>query len=255
MNKFQIIILIVTAVWSASMWHGYFQKKNAARTVVIETAHEGDVALSPFENMPKLTANFWKWEAKGRLSLIDLLVDDEVMRQTRKGWNDDNINLVTMAEHLITLQMQAYGLQQGLSPAQVKIIPLRGDANGLYIPSDRTIYLNSKMRWDNLSFERFVEVVLHENMHHIMTFAMTVFSEQDPLRQDFLALTQSAFFHGHSGMANDIREPANVNPQELVAYRTQRAARYAGIIGSDLSAWEMSARTQEIRVLTQQAGL
>jgi hypothetical protein len=56
-------------------------------------------------------------------------------------------------------------------------------------------------------------------------------------------------------MANDRQEPATVNPQELVAYRTQRAARYAGIIDSDLSTWEMSARMQEIRVLTKQAGL
>jgi hypothetical protein len=255
MNKFQVIILIALAVWSASTWYAYFEKRNAAKNVVVETTYGDSEIISPFENRPQLTEAFWEWEARGRLALIDSLVDDELMRQSRNNWAIQDVDLIDSANHLIEIQMKSYGLHQGLDPAQVKIIPLRGDANGLYIPGDRTIYLNSKMRWGDLSFERFVEVVLHENMHHIMTYAMTAFSEKDPLRQDFLALTQAAFFHKGSGMANDSLEPATVNPQELVAYRTQRAARYAGIIGSDLSAWEMSARTQEIRVLTRQAGL
>jgi hypothetical protein len=221
---------------------------------VIEVSDGENISVSPFEKSPRLTENFWKWEAEGRLNLIDAMIDDEVLVSARNNWAEARINLDQKAKHLIDLQMKAYGFDGQLEAAMVEIIPLRSDANGLYIPSDRTIYLNSKMQWEELSYERFVEVVLHENMHHIMTFAMSVFSEHDPLRQDFMALTQSAFFHKSHGMGNDRVEPANVNPQELVAYRTQRAARYAGIIGSDLSTWEMSARTQEIRVLTEQAG-
>jgi hypothetical protein len=44
-----------------------------------------------------------------------------------------------------------------------------------------------------------------------------------------------------------------VNPQELVAYRTERAGRYAGILDGELSTWEMSARMQEIRALKKKA--
>ncbi len=255
MLKLKIAALIAVSAWSFAMWQGYFEKKNTATTILIEVDGGNNVAVSPFQQTPKLTQKFWKWEAAGRLRLIDTLIDDKALINARLNWTSERVDLDKKADHLIALQMQSYRLPETLEPPRVEIIPLRGDANGLYIPSERTIYLNSKMQWESLSYERFVEVVLHENMHHIMTYAMTVFSEEDPLRQDFLALTQSAFFHNHNGMGNDRVEPTTVNPQELVAYRTQRAARYAGIVDAGLSTWEMSARMQEIRVLTKKAGL
>lgn len=254
MTKIKVASLLLLSLWSLWAWHGYFQKKNATQTVIVSISDDEAMVVSDTHSVARLTNNFWEWEATGRLALIDSLLDDEALVQTRRRWMIDKTNLMDKANHLIDLQMKAYGLDGLIKRADVQLIPLRGDANGLYIPTDGTIYLNSKMQWQSLSFERFVEVVLHENMHHIMTYAITAFSEKDPLRGDFEALVQAAFFHKTHGMANDQVEPQTVNPQELVAYKTQRAARYAGIIGSKLSAWEMSTRTQEIRVIKRDAG-
>ena len=179
------------------------------------------------------------------------------MVRYRKSWQTEDIDiseLISKAEIMIAIQNEAYGVEGRFSPVTVRLSPLRGDANGLYIPQDHTIFLNSRMDWAQLSFERFVEVVLHENMHHIMTRMGYSLHEKDDLYGDFVALNRAAYFHDISGMAQDSTDIYLANLQELVAWRTQRAARYAGIIGSDLTVWEMSARTQEIRKITAEAG-
>lgn len=255
MKIIKIVSLLILASWSIWAWKGYFQKKNTPpNTIVISIDGEADIIVPEQKSKSHLTNNFWKWEAEGRLNLIDLMLDDEKLANNRNNWSDDKTDLRDKAKHIITIQLAAYGLHGKIKQPDIQLIPLRADANGLYIASDRTIYLNSKMQWQSLSFERFVEVVLHENMHHIITYAITAFDVNHGLRGDFEALVQSAFVYTKHGMANENREPQNVNPQELVAYRTQRAARYAGIIGANLSAWEMSTRTQEIRVIKRDAG-
>lgn len=204
-----------------------------------------------------LTHDFWQWEARGRLALIDAIMGDEALVSDRRNWTkvqktpDDVMERV---DHLLDLQMAAYGVLNAFPKAEIKYIPLRGDANGLYIPQEQVIYLNSRMKWENLPYERFVEVILHENMHHIMTRMSSALAKDDVLYGDFTALARAAYFHDVNGMAQDVVDVYQVNPQETVAWSVQRAARYAGIIGSDLSAWEMTARTQEIRAITERAG-
>ena len=41
----------------------------------------------------------------------------------------------------------------------------------------------------------------------------------------------------------------DLNPQENVAYRTQRAGRYVALNHRDLSTWNISTRMQEIRAI------
>lgn len=203
-----------------------------------------------------LSDQFWEWEAQGRLALIDHVLDDERIVKARKTWNTkehDTESITAEAMHLITIQNASYDAEDHLQPPRVKFIALRGDANGLYVPEEETIFLNSKMQWNALPFERFVEVVLHENMHHIMTRMGTVLSASDILYNDFRLLERSAYHH-IIGMAQDTQDVYQANPQELVAWRVQRAGRYAGIIGADLSVWEMTNRTQEIRGILNRAG-
>ena len=102
------------------------------------------------------------------------------------------------------------------------------------------------MKWEDLPFERFAEVIFHENMHHIMSLYSEKFGGDDLLYNDFEVLRLAAI-EAESG-----QNMHGGNLQEEVAYRSQRAARYAGIIDSDLSAWEMTTRMQEIRSLSAQ---
>lgn len=204
-----------------------------------------------------LTHDFWQWEAQGRLQLIDAIMADESLVNDRNNWMETPKTaeeIETRVEYLLDAQMAAYDVLGKFPNAKVKFMPLRGDANGLYIPQEQTIYLNSRMKWEELPYERFVEVILHENMHHIMTRMISAMDKEDYLYGDFMALARAAYFHDANGMAHDVRDIYQVNPQETVAWSVQRAARYAGIIGSDLSAWEMSARTQEIRAISERAG-
>ena len=256
MSKLKIITLVLLSAWSVTMWAQYFDKKsNQQTTITIEQDDGSDYSVSVPKAPVMITDNFWQWEARGRLNLIDQLLDDDQLSTARQDWSHNDHNILELARHVTNIQNEAYGLSGKLPEAKIEVIPMRGDANGLYKPNMATIYLNSRMRWEDLPFERFMEVVLHENMHHIMTRGIVAFDEDDLLRSDFEALIAAAFFHDTHGMAQDGREIAQVNPQELVAYRTQRAARYTGIMDAGLSAWDMSTRMQEIRVITRDAGL
>jgi len=254
MSKLQIFMLLVLSAWSITMWVGYFDKQESANVVYVEVDDE-TVLKADARKSKALSPDFWKWEAQGRLRLVDVLLDDKTLAQARTAWHQNNVeSLKHLAVYVTDLQNEAYGFKGGLKPANIQIIPLRGDANGLYVPTEASIYLNSKMQWGGLPFERFMEVVLHENMHHIMTRGITAMTEHDPRRSDFESLIAAAFFHDMTGMANDNQRMYQVNPQELVAYRTQRAARYAGIMGAHLMPEEMTARMQEIRVIRDDAG-
>ena len=250
MSKIQIIALISVSIWAVFMWIGYFDKKNTPIIVVVDEPMDVDTAQASFKR--GISKDFWIWESQSRLNLIDALIEDKKLSYLRKHWNEDKEDLAEKANHLISFHLKAYGFKDKLEPPHVEFIPLRGDANGLYVPQDRTLYLNSKIKWQGIDFERFVEVVLHENMHHIMTYGHSVLSKDDPLYGDLETLAYAAFFHGD--MAQDTREIAQVNPQELVAYRTERAGRYAGILDSDLSTWQISTRMQESKSLRKKAG-
>lgn len=250
MSKVQIIALISVSIWAVFMWIGYFDKKNTPIIVVVEEPMDVNTAQASFKR--GISKDFWIWESQSRLNLIDALIEDETLSYLRKNWNEDKGDLTDKANHLISFHLKAYGFENKLEPPHVEFIPLRGDANGLYVPQDRALYLNSKIKWQGVDFERFVEVVLHENMHHIMTYGHSVLSKDDPLYNDLETLAYAAFFHGD--MAQDVHEIAQVNPQELVAYRTERAGRYAGILDSDLSTWQISTRMQEIKSLRKKAG-
>ncbi len=252
MSKTQIFTLIGVSIWAVFMWIGYFDKKNTPIVVVV-----GDVinADQTYVNSPLkrgISEQFWVWESQSRLNLIDVIIEDKELSHLRKNWNEDKGDLADKANHLISFHLEAYNFKDKLEPPHVEFIPLRGDANGLYVPQDRTLYLNSKIKWQSIDFERFIEVVLHENMHHIMTYGHSVLSKDDPLYNDLEILAYAAFFH--DDMAQDTHEMVQVNPQELVAYRTERAGRYAGILDADLSTWQISTRMQEIKSLRKKAG-
>jgi hypothetical protein len=253
MSKVQIFTLIGVSVWAMFMWVGYFDKKNTPIVVVVDDGGDVEQSLTLAGNTFKrgISKDFWIWESQSRLNLIDFLIEDPKLSHLRKNWNNDKGDLIAKADHLISFHLDAYGFKDKLEPPHIEFIPLRGDANGLYIPQDKTLYLNSKIQWKSINFERFVEVILHENMHHIMTHGHGVLSKDHPLYSDFKTLAYAAFFH--DGMAQDTHEVTQVNPQELVAYRTERAGRYAGILDGELSTWEMSARMQEIRALKKKA--
>ena len=210
-NWLKVISLCVLNLGSITVWASYFDAKD-------------NYILANYE----LSDDFWAWEARGRLALIDGVLDFEP--------SDD---LTATAHNLIQIQNTAYDV--GITAPQVIFTALRGEANGLYVPADKTIYLNTKMNWNDLPFERFAEVVLHENMHHILTH-----SNMD--RDDFKYLSVVGFHHHDFAMDNK-----TLNPQEYVAYRTQRAGRYVGLSQRDLSTWETSARTQEIRMIRLKA--
>jgi predicted SprT family Zn-dependent metalloprotease len=263
---FRYFMLGSAILWSASIWFGLVGNTTAQNTENVELGYtpgivkNGDLFLDePARKDPRtaLSDNFWQWEAKGRLALIDKIIDDENLTSYRLDWAkaDKGQDLIEgLITHVVDIQMQSYDVADKFESASVQFIPLRGDANGLYIPKDKTIYINSRMAWDQLSFERLMEVVLHENMHHIMTTMFAVLSEQDELSNDFASLHRAAYFHDTSGMAQDSQDLYQVNPQELVAWTTQRAARYAGIMGAGLPSWDMTARMQELRYVREQAG-
>lgn len=263
MIKYTLFTLTLTA--TIMVWVGYFNARSDRYAEVAEHAAVNIVLQNrekrkePQEVRPeqRLTQQFWEWEAQGRLNMIDTLLAHTDMVRYRKTWNSESAalnDLVAKADILIAIQNKSYGVEGRFPPVTLQLAPLRGDANGLYVPQSQTIFLNSRMDWQKLSFERFVEVVLHENMHHIMTRMGSTMHEDDGLYGDFASLTRAAYFHDVTGMAQDHTDVYQANLQELVAWRTQRAARYAGIFGSDLTVWDMSARTQEIRNITKQAG-
>ena len=245
--------LLLMTLWSFSVWHAYFEKKSISRdVVVVQGGLTSDMALAYSQDEP-LSDAFWEWEAAGKLNLVDRIIDDPVLMAARKENIRHKDDLHDVATKLIATQMKAYDVDNILPAPKVVYTPLRGDANGLYIPIDKTIYLNKKMKWDQLRFERFAEVILHENMHHIMTHMHGLIRDDHPLRNDFEKLAMAAMTPYH--LANDNHDVEIVNIQEFVAYKTQRAARYAGLQAADLSVWEMSIRMQEIRVITDDAGL
>lgn len=251
---FRFVALAIVSLWAASVWYERMKTPSAPATeVVSEVANNSDNNEIVFDHS-QLTDAFWQWEAEHRLALIDRLLDDEQIVLARTNWKQHK-NVMEVAKYLVQLQQEAYEVDALFHPPLITLIPMRGDANGLYIPQEKSLYINSKMQWNKLPFERFVEVVLHENMHHIMTQTGIHLSAENPLKQDFLALASAAFFHNSNGMAQDRLDIPQANIQELVAWRTQRAARYAGILDSNLSAWEMTTRMQEIRGLQKAAGL
>jgi len=253
-------------MWSASVWYDNFSDGQSTPTEVSELGYtpgvieNGDLFLPKAEQedpRSALSDSFWQWEAQGRLALIDYTIDDEILSSYRVNWEQqakNKENITDLIEHIVAIQMQSYDVTDKFDAAYVDFIPLRGDANGLYVPQDKTIYINSRMEWDQLSFERLMEVVLHENMHHIMTSMHSILSKQDNLSNDFASLHRAAYFHDVTGMAQDSTDLYQVNPQELVAWSTQRAARYAGIMGAGLPSWDMTARMQELRYVREQAG-
>lgn len=249
---YRFLAFALISVWSASVWYGRLTAVPAAPGEEKKIAVFVDEDLFPESHA--LTDEFWAWEAERRLTMIDMLLDDERLIEARNNWREVS-DIHDLAAYVVALQQKAYGVDTMFDPPEIMSIPMRGDANGLYIPREKTLYINSKMRWNNLPFERFMEVVLHENMHHIITQTGPKLDTADPLKSDFMALATAAYFHDEIGMAQDRRDIPQVNPQELVAWQTQRAARYAGIIGADdLTVWDMTTRTQEIRVLQEEAG-
>lgn len=224
-NSLKVLSLVALAIWSLSVWGTYFDEKKVVHTHV-NVEVKGSHIPADYE----LSDNFWAWEAQGRLNLIDVILDVE---------RDDDLN--QFAQTLISLQNVAYGVEVKKPP--VRFVEMRGEANGLYIPEDKTIYLNAKMDWHALSIERFAEVVLHENMHHILTHSGI---DDD----DFKYLSLVGFHHHELAMDGD----SGLNPQEDVAYRTQRAGRYVALNHRDLSVWEISTRMQEIRSLDSRLG-
>lgn len=261
------VLFALTLMGTISVWMSYFEARDQRREAVAMAAVENgfdmadgqsrEVIEIPAPKKAQLTNNFWKWEAQGRLTLIDFSLDDEALVSFRQNWQKERLDQAQLLEstrYLIDMQNKAYGVEGRFEPAELKFIPLRGDANGLYVPQEQVIYLNTRMKWDQLPFERFVEVIFHENMHHIMTRMGATLDRHDFLFGDFASLTRAAYFHGSIGMAQDSTDLYQTNPQELVAWKTQRAARYVGIFGSDLDALEMTARLQEIRRIRAKAG-
>lgn len=193
---------------------------------------------------------FWAWEAQRRIELIDTLLDTELMTEARRNWGGD-VNIEAFANYIVLLQNRAYDVPDDMSPPKVMLISMRGDANGVYIPEDKTLYINSKMHWRRIPFERFIEVILHENMHHIMTNYGGYIDHSHPLKKDFDMLAKFAVNHdGATYHQDNIQD----NIQEVIAWRAQRAARYAGILNAGLPAWDMTTRMQEIRGLQREAG-
>jgi len=222
----KITSLCALTLWSIGVWFVYFQKAtdvSQANPMNISADYE-------------LSDNFWTWEAQGRLRLTDMVLDI--------NYEGD---LKALANHMISLQNQAYNVT--VDKPSLKFIALRGDANGLYVPEDKTIYLNNKMDWRALSVERYAEVIFHENMHHNMTYGQP---NEEELIRDFSYLSLVGFHHQDFAMRVDEKE---YNPQEYVAYRSQRAGRYVGLNYRDLSVWEITTRMQEIRAIKDKAGL
>lgn len=256
MNLYKIIALVALTIWSCSVWHKYWEKKKLSQqTHVVDNVSLGlneDINKNIYQSQI-LSDSFWKWEAQGRIRFIDDALAHPIFTAARTDHNFEEGDLKSLAEDIIFYQMRAYGVHTTLEKPKIIFTPLRGDANGLYMPIGQTIYLNTKMKWHGLGFERFAEVVLHENMHHILTNRYKTLSKDNHLHSDFKFLAIAAL--SPNRLAQDQQSSRDtINPQELVAYKTQRAARYTGILNADLTAWETSARTQEIRVIQDTAG-
>lgn len=256
------LLFFITVLATILVWTHYFevrqQSTSNSQELSDSIAQNAEQFGGVTDGKMSLSDAFWEWEAQGRLNLIDRILDDEQLVTWRDSWvqqGDENNALIEKAHYILGIQNESYGVQESLEPVKILMTPLRGDANGLYIPQDQTIYLNSRMKWSELPYERYLEVILHENMHHIMTRMMWTLKTDDVLYQDFMALTSAAYFHDQSGMAQDTDDLYQVNPQEIVAWHAQRAARYAGILGANIDAWQMTSRMQELKYLRGQAGL
>ena len=234
------------------VWCNYFTKRNIHQNSFMVEVLTTDKKADIVYQSTYLSDEFWQWEAKGRIQLVDLIMDEKQLNIERENTSRSKNNLNNLANKLIRYQLLAYGVETMIKPPKLIFTPLRLTANGLYVPSDKTIYINSKIKWEDLSYERFIEVVLHENMHHILTYIVDRIYEGHPLKKDFMKLAVAA--QTSQTLANINKGVVAVNIQELVAYKAQRAARYAGITGNSLSAWEMSIRTQEIRLMIKEAG-
>lgn len=230
MFVFKCLTLAFLSLWSVTIWTSYFD----ARQIVTEYQNNN------------LSEEFWQWEAQGRLNLIDLILDDPLITQARE--NREFLSPVELANYLIKVQKKAYGLPRDFQAGRLVFTPLRGDANGFYRPSEQIIFINSLMQWQDLPFERLIEVVLHENMHHILTHKIAYINQDANLYADFLILHRTA---KQAETATDNHQNYSLL-QETVTWSAQRAARYAGILSSvELSAWDMSTRMQEVRVLSK----
>ena len=256
MKYLKFIALMIVTIWSCSVWYkGAEKSKSSAYEEGLTDASWQTNYAEKNMLSQSLSPGFWQWEAQGRLYLIDLIISDPEFTDLRNRENLDGVSLSNVVSRLIALQLQAYGMATTLTAPRIVFTPLKGEANGLYSPQDKSIYLNAKMHWNGLSFERLVEVVFHENMHHILSHQYPSLPSDHKLYDDFRLLTWAAFRPDMLANENAVPDEAYLNPQEKVAYQSQRAARYAGIIGSNLSAWEMTARTQEIRVIQEQANI
>lgn len=232
MSRNKIIILVMLSIWAISMWAMTFKK-----------------AVTPIEIDLTLSDDFKEWEVRSRLLLIDTIIDDVTMAKVRQHWHTNTIDLQSFAKMVIDIQNNAYGFRN-ISLPRIHFVTLRGDANGLYIPQDQTIYINSKMHWSDLPFERFVSVVLHENMHHIMTQGLDYFDDKNhSLYSDFVMLAHVAYLAQNGLADNIVQGHSNDNPQEWIAYRAQRASRFAGVLHSNLPSWDMSNRINELDIL------
>ena len=253
MTRAQKIMLIAVTMFAIGAWGGFFYKKmqNHVTVITVDNTVES-YKIAKGASVYQLTPLFWNWEAEGRKALIDMLLDDTYMTQAREDWQTgDKIDLEDLARHIMVIQAQAYNLND-ITHARLVFTQLRGDANGLYVPEDATLYLNSKMRWDNLPFERFVEVVLHENMHHLLTKAVSSVDSRHTLYRDFMVMHLVGHYHtelAFEGQGRGDGHHAKNNPQEHVAYQMQEAAALAGIWNASVNPENMSAGLDSIRRL------
>lgn len=212
----KIITLGIVSLWSIQVWALYFDAKN------IVNRYQAD----------SLSDAFWQWEAQGRLSLIDAVLYD----------NSEMADLPDFAESLAVRQNEAYGMPADFVPAKIVFTPLKGEANGFYAPEEGIVMLNSRMDWHSLPGRRLTEVILHENMHHILSHYAAYLDEDANLYNDFVSLSMAA------------RNPENPRLQEEVAYRAQRVGLYASLgAGNDRSAWDVSALMGEINLVKETA--
>ncbi len=242
MSKRQKIIIIFLSLWAVSMWGGYWYKMHDKNQRIEQALYH------------KISDGFWEWESAARLRLIDDLLDNPDIVQMRRAWGaGDDIDLIAMAKTIMKIQNKAYGFDGGFNPARVALSSMRGDANGVYIANDKALYINNNIQWQHIDFERFVGVVLHENMHHILTNMYRDMDEDNKLYQDFETFAYIAAMHDELGQKSYAMMTDNT--QEKVAYQTERAARYAALNEANLSVWQITTRMQEIRVLREEAGL
>jgi hypothetical protein len=255
MTRFQYIILGITTLCSLCIWAVVLYKKNTPTIEPITIVTDIDAqsfTVSTAGQTYALSDGFWKWEAQGRRRLIDNLIDDPKLTFARDSWGEGiavNDGLLNLANHLISIQFKAYQADPNMTIPDVILTSLRGEANGLYIPQDKAIYINTKMKWGMLPFERFVEVILHENMHHIMSWQSAHMDEADPLYNDFMALHLVGYHHRTQAM--NVDKHGHDNPQEWVAYKMQDVAGFAGVANAKNANEKLSIAFDGLRLIQE----